>query len=537
MNKNKNFLWLIALVFGLNTEGVYAQAAINTDGSPPSANTILDLNPAVGKAFIPPTMNWAQIKAISPAKAGMVVYDSEFNCLRMHNGTKWVRIGEQADLFAPPGSFTTQAAQSSPYYGPIYPNSVITDASGNVYITGFFGGTATFGTLPAITEAGGYDIFVAKYSSSGTAQWVQKAGRTNNEEGRSIAVDASGNVYITGVFQGTATFGTLPAITSAGGSTDIFVAKYNSSGTAQWVQKAGGTSYDEGASIAVDASSNVYITGYFEGTATFGSLPAIISPGGSTDIFVAKYNSSGTVQWVQKAGGENLDLGIGITVDASGNIYVTGFFEGVATFGTLPAIISSVNSHDIFVARLVPSDGLFAWVQKAGGTGGDRGTGITVDASGNVYVTGFFGGTATFGSLPTITSDGYNDIFVAKYNSSGTAQWVQKAGGASSDYVSSIAVDASGNVYITGTFSVPTTFGSLPAIISAGSNDIFVAKYNSRGTALWVQKAGGTNNDTGTGITVDASGNVYTVGQFEPSAQFANQILTSGTMFLMKYAE
>jgi uncharacterized protein YjiK len=346
-------------------------------------------------------------------------------------------------------------------------NGIALDASGNVYITGYFYGTATFGAISK-TSAGNADIFVAKYSSSGTLQWVQSAGGTSNDAATGIAVDASGNVYITGYFFVTATFGATSK-TSAGGS-DIFVAKYSSSGTLQWVQSAGGTSSDDANGIAIDASGNVYITGYFYGTATFGATSK--TSAGNADIFVAKYDPVGTAwSWVESAGGTSTDAATGIAVDASGNVYITGYFYSTATFGVSSK--TSAGSADIFIAKYSNS-GTLLWVQSVGGTSIDVAFGIALDASGNVYITGYFYVTATFGATSK-TSVGSADIFLAKYSNTGTLQWVQSAGGTDYDYANGIAIDASGNVYIAGNFFGTATFGAISKT-SAGGSDIFVAR-------------------------------------------------------------
>jgi hypothetical protein len=215
---------------------------------------------------------------------------------------------------------------------------LLLDAVGNVYITGYVSGAASFGAL-ATAGLGAYNIFITKYNSDGTALWAQSAGGASYDDiGYGVALDAAGNVYLTGTFSGTATFGsaalgTLPSITSTGGSVDIYIAKYNSSGTPQWVQKAGGTGTDNVNAIVSDGNGNVYITGSFTGTAAFGALSTITSAGGQ-DIFIAIYNSSGTAQWVQKAGGTSVDVGTGITLDNGGNKYVVGTFLPSAQFGT-----------------------------------------------------------------------------------------------------------------------------------------------------------------------------------------------------------
>jgi hypothetical protein len=527
MNKNNFVLVFILCFLSLYTEGV-AQVAINTDGSNPSTNTILDLNPAVGKALVPPKMNWAQIKAITPATTGMVVYDTEFNCLRIYNGTKWVCSNDQADLFAPSGSFTTQTAS-----GVIVSRAVATDASGNVYITGNFSGTATFGILPSITSSGGNDLFIAKYSSTGTVQWVQKAGGTSDDYGYSIVVDNSSNVYITGYFIGAATFGALPPLTSLGNE-DIFIAKYNSSGTAQWVKRAGGTNSEYARGIAINSIGEIFVTGSFMGTVSFGNLPAVASAG-LEDVFIAKYDNNGNALWMQKVGSTSNDGGNSMTIDASGNVFITGYFSNTVAFGLLPSI-TAVGQQDIFIAKY-DNNGNAQWVQKGGSTGFDVGNSVTTDASGNVFISGYFTNTATFGTLPSITSVGLYDVFIAKYDNNGIIKWVQKGGGTAYDEAYSIVVDALGNTYITGYFANTITFSSLPPITAVGQLDIFIAKYDSNGNAQWLQKAGGALIDISLGMTIDISGNIYITGEYNPNAQFGKQVLTSGSMFLMKYSE
>lgn len=403
---------------------------------------------------------------------------------------------------------------------------IAVDGSGNVYVTGYFNGTAIFGAT-SITSAGDVDIFLAKYNSTGILQWVQKAGGTGPDGGQGIAVDGNGNVYVTGYFNGTATFG-ASSITSAGqfaGDINIFVTKYNSAGALQWVQQAGGINTNSVNDIAVDGSGNVHITGFLQGTATFGTTS--ITSAGFSDIFVAKYNSGGILQWVQKAGGEtSFDGGEGIALDGNGNVYITGYFRDTATFGATS--ITSAGISDVFVAKY-NSTGILQWVQKAGGTSLERGQGIAVDGGGNVYITGSFQGTANFGAT-SITSSGSDDIFVAKYNSGGNLQWIQKAGGAGFDSGYGIAVDGSGNVYITGYFEATAIFGATSITPSSGVSDIFVVKYNSTGNLQWVQKAGGTGFENGYSIAVDGSVNVYITGTFQGSATFgATSITSSGS--------
>ena len=530
---------LFSILSILITLSNYAQnVGINTTPSSPPTNT-LDINgtlrvrggtPGTGKvltsdangvgSWTTPSANYPRISydailALPSPTKGDIAYDNTFDCLRVYTGNKWICTYQNPSNFTPNMIAIASAggiSSSDASY------SIAVDGSGNVYITGYYAGTASFGAT-SITSAGSVDMFVAKYNNTGTFQWVQSAGGTLEDVGNSIAVDGSGNVYVTGGYKGTAIFGTTSK-TSAGIS-DVFVVKYNNSGTFQWVQSAGGTSDDVGNSIALDVSGNIYVTGGYYGTATFGTTP--ISAVGNADIFMVKYNSSGFVQWVQTAGGSNFDSSKSITLDALGNIYMTGYYFGTTTFGVISK--TSTGSADIFIAKYDPSGASWLWLQSAGSTGNDYGQSIALDASGNVYTTGYYFGTAIFGSM-SVASAGGNEIFLTKYNNTGTFQWVKSAGGTINDVGNSVAVDGSGNVYVTGYYQGTATFGTITKT-SVGSLDMFVAKYNSSGSCQWLQSAGGTSGVFGNSIALDASGNIYVTGYYGGTATFGSTTITS----------
>ena len=354
-------------------------------------------------------------------------------------------------------------------------------------------------------------------SSSSQSYFAVSFGGTSGDQGRGIAVDSSGNSYITGYFEGTVDFGGGD-VTSAG-NPDIFVLKLDSSGASQWANTYGGTSTDRGYSIAVDSSGNSYITGYFEGTVDFGGGDITA---GSNEIFVLKLNSSGTFQWVNTYGSTSSDAGNGIAVDSSGNAYITGFFQGTVDFGG--GDVTSAGNMDIFVLKL-NSSGTFQWVNTYGSTSDDRGWDIAVDSSGNSYITGSFQGTVDFGG-GDVTSAGNTDFFVLKLNSSGTFQWANTYGGTSTDRGYGIAVDSSGNSYITGSFQGTVDFGG-GDITATANSDIFVLKLNSSGTFQWVNTYGSTSNNLGLGIAVDSSGKFYTTGGFQGTIDFGGGDITA----------
>ncbi len=232
-----------------------------------------------------------------------------------------------------------------------------------------------------------------------------------------------------------------------------------------------------------------------------------------------------TWQWAKNGGGTGSDAGTAITTDASNNIYTCGRFSGYALFGSNP--LTSAGQSDVVVARYNAS-GACLWAVKGGGTGTDEPNAITTDDSGNVYVTGFFTGTATFGAA-TLVSTGGRDVFVVKYNATGVVQWARRGGSVGNEAGNGIAVDASRNIYITGSYSDSTKFGSLAKLTPAGESDIFLVQYNSSGTEQWSKSIGGVGSDISSGIAVDAGG-IYLSGNY-------NDVMIVENMVLEKFAK
>lgn len=402
-------------------------------------------------------------------------------------------------------------------------NKIATDATGNMYVTGFFSGSLTIGTAQLISF-GNKDIFIAKYDASGNVLWAVRAGSNGAEEGLGIAVDANENVYVTGAFSGTTTFGNL-TVNSSGG-TDIFIAKYTANGVISWVKRAGSTFDDKGNAITVDANGNCFVVGQFRGTVAFGTTNIISEGTSSIDIFISKLDTNGNFIFTTKAGGTGSDYGRGITVDNNGNCYITGDFTATATFGTT-SLLTSGNA-DIFVAKL-NSTGTHLWAKKAGRDNTDIGYGIGVDANANVYISGIYVGNAQFSNLTLASNNFQLDIFIAKYNTNGDIIWVKKAGGASNDHCNDLAVEPNGNSYITGYFPGTATFGTT-SLVSIGAEDIYTSKIDSAGNFLWAIKAGGSGSDRGNSVTVTPNGKVLTTGIFNGTASFNGfSLLSSGS--------
>lgn len=415
-------------------------------------------------------------------------------------------------------------------------NDVALDGSGNVYITGSFTGTVDFDPGPGVvnltsTAVNTADIFIAKYDANGNYLYAKQMGGISADNAYSLFVDAAGNVYITGTFSGTADFDPGAGVVNlvSAGSLDIFFAKYDAAGNYVYAKSIGGTSIDYAASLSVDGSNNVYITGYYQGTVDFnpGAGVANLVSAGSDDVFFAKYDVSGNYVYAKSIGGTGFDNGFSIKADGSGNVYVTGSFSGTADFDPGAGVVNLVSAGgaDIFIAKYNAS-GNYVYAKGMGGTATDNGNNIKVDGSGNVYVTGYFTGTADFdpgAGVVNLISAGVNDIFAAKYDASGNYIYAKSFGGSGNDAGAKILVDGSGNIYVAGSFSNTADFDPGAAVVnlvSAGSNDIFIAKYNTAGDYIYAKSMGGTTADNGSGLIVDAGGNVYMTGNFTGTADF-----------------
>ncbi|MFZ2054567.1 MAG: FG-GAP-like repeat-containing protein [Candidatus Aminicenantales bacterium] len=357
------------------------------------------------------------------------------------------------------------------------------DPSGNIYFTGWSDGT--WGN-PINPHSGGRDVFVAKLSSTGELQWNTFLGSSDTDEGNAIAVDGNGNVYAMGT--SSATWG--QPLNSYGGQGDAFVAKLNSSGNLLWNLFIGGEWGEHGDDIAVDASGNVYATGVCVNSWSDGFWGTPINlPGCCQNVFVVKLNSSGTVQWYTFIGADGGELGTGIGVDASGHVYVSGW--GDRTWGTPVNDHTGDGSQDGFVAKL-DSSGNPEWHTFFGGAGQDEANAIAVDTSGNLFISGH--STASWGTPINPHSGGEWDAFVVKLDSSGVRQWHTFMEGLGWD----IAVDGGQNVYVTGV---------------GGGHPGYVAALNQDGILQWNISLEGCLES----IALDESHNFYVAGRSSSS--------------------
>jgi uncharacterized delta-60 repeat protein len=355
-------------------------------------------------------------------------------------------------------------------------HDVAVDSSGNIYITGE---TESYG-------AGNYDAFLAKYTSSGSFLWNVTFGQAvPDEKAHGIAIDSSDNIYITGIYS-----------FSGAISPDAFIVKYNSSGAIKWAKYWSGTplNYEDRAfDIAIDETTDsVYIIGDTESNGI-----------GNTDAFIANFSiSSGDLQGNKTWGGTGGDYGRGITVDGSGNIYISGYTT------------SGLSYSDAFLVKY-DNLGVEQWNETWGGSASETCNDIALDNSGDIYITGY---TTSFGVS-------FTDVFFVKYDSSGNQQGNETWGGGKDDVGNAITVDSSGNIYITGE---TISYG-------AGGFDAFILKYDDSRTLQWNKYWGGDDTDDGNGIALSNSEDIYITGETQSfgaggSDAFLAKYSTSGSL-------
>ncbi|MBN8702865.1 MAG: SBBP repeat-containing protein [Bacteroidetes bacterium] len=331
-----------------------------------------------------------------------------------------------------------------------------------------------------------------------------------------VAIDNSGNIFTTNNFYGNNSI--CASTFTCSGNKDIFLSKYSSSGSCLWTVQAGTANTassldDQTTGIGVDNSGNVYIAGIIKGVATFGDSTVSSVPTTSEDIFLAKYNSSGVLQWVRSFGSSNPDLVNDLVVDSNGDCYLTGNMAGILG-ATNYSFGSSTFTGTGFLAKF-DSNGNKQWIKNAA----YQGNTLAIDNSSNVYIAGN-STTFSMGSLdkidtiivPTLGTALMNDIYIAKFNSSGSALWAEVMGGTATDNPISIDVDATGNIALTGTFTGSAMFGVNTFSSSVAATNAFVAKLSTNGSVLWATQVITAIGATIDEVLFDGSGNILFTG-------------------------
>jgi hypothetical protein len=426
-------------------------------GTPINPSAIVEMK-STNKGMLLPRLTTSQINSIASPTQGLLLYDTDTKCVKSYNGTVWECT-----------SSSSSVAVASPM----------------------------------------------------TTSLATKIIGTETNYGRGIAVDNSGNYYITGHFYGQIKMTDADAFVTSQGDTDAFIAKFNSAGVLLWKVFLAGYDGTIAKNLKIDASGNVYTIGTFSGQVTIYSAngsTAVINTGSqyTSQTYVLKFNTNGNLTWNQVF---TNDYTQDLALDASGNVHIVGYFSSTLVLGSTTLISS--GSWDIYAVKLNSSNGSMIWAFAEGGTSVDYGYGIAVDGNANVYLTGLYNGTASFGATPSlqsITSRGNSDIFISKYNSSGTLEWVKTSGSSiQNDQGDKIAVNSAGTeIYLAGRFGGTILFGTglgSNSLTSAGNFDIVLAKYDGSGTLGFAIRAGGGNNDFVEAMTVETNGNLYFTGE------------------------
>jgi hypothetical protein len=407
-------------------------------------------------------------------------------------------------------------------------NDLITDVNGISYIGGYFRSTyLDFGGITLYNSAGFdtfgtpcYDAFVAKYDSNSALIFAKRFGMQNFQESiEGVAFDHDGNTYITGWYTSTSFQLDTVTLTNSGGW-DYFIAKLDTGGNVIWARKANGTSDDMGTALTVDPLGNVIATGYYW-SSPFILGTNTLANSGSCDAFIVKYDTDGNLIWAKKAGGNGIDLGNGISTDPSGNIYLTGQYSS-SSFSFGNHTLSNSGSSDVFSVKYSPG-GNDMWAVKGSGSKMDHSWDISVLGYKGFAITGaFMSPSMTFGSTVVNNSQQNTfDIFVVRYDSSGTVLWAKKAGmGGLDDIGWGVSMDTLGNVYVVGDFISPNlTFGGTPFVnntdTSGTFSDIFVASFDSTGNPRWMKNGRDKYNDNCYAVSNDHLGNTFITGTFE----------------------
>lgn len=389
--------------------------------------------------------------------------------------------------------------------------SIAVDNAGNTYVTGYFSGLANFGTT-TLTSAGVTDVFLSKYNASGQHQWTVQAGGSSIDRGVAVRVGPSNDVFLTGFFSATADFSGTSA--TAAGQQDVFVARYDGSGNLVWLTTAGGSMVDEPAALELDASGNIAITGQFQGTATFGATtftsqtnPTTSAPG--IDVFVARLDANGNFLWSVQGAAPFTDRGLDVAHTATGEVLVTGQFSDTITFGNA---YNNNLLNGIFLIKF-DANGNDVWFRRIGAATNNIAYGLACDNADNVYITGDFAGTLIFfdpQSSNTNLSDPLPEaIFLAKYDAAGSLLWATSDGSNSAVSARDVALDSQQRPWLFGEFDCTFTeyaneLGS-GLFNNVGFGDLFVARYSTSGTRQWMRHTGSQKEDAAGGLAINTN--------------------------------
>jgi len=395
----------------------------------------------------------------------------------------------------------------------------------SVYMIGDFYNSITIGGT-TYTSLGLGDIILTNLDANGDVVWAKKYGDTGRQDGQTLAVDADDNVIVAGHFSSSLNFSLLgeDALISQG-ATDIYLAKIDSDGNHVWSMSFGDTGWDYANSVAVDAGGNIYLTGEFEGTVDFGG-GALTATGSNSDVYLAKFNSAGVHQWSKHFGDASSQYGVSVAVWSTSAVVLAGDFYGTVNFGGDD--LTSDTLTDVYFAVFSLTSGAHVYSDSFGDAADQNLGGMTVSESGEIYLIGSNYGTIHFDQ--DLVSNGDADIFVARYNLVSDA-WVWSAGfgDAGTQYGTKIEIDANDNVIFTGRFNGTVNFGGSD-FTRPSDAALFLAMYNSSNDHVWSSAYGASGSNVPIGLGISDNQRVFLTGTFNSSLYFdsSQPIVTNG---------
>lgn len=494
-----------------------AQVSINESNTDPAPSAMLDVQSS-NKGILMPRMNSDERDAISNPAPGLMIYNIDDSCFNYFSGQEWVKdCGRELEADQIPVSPQTYGGT-----GKDEGHGIAADRDGNIYVTGSFEGTVSFGDTTLTTQGSHEDVFLAKYDPEGHLIWIAHGKGTSRDISYAVAVDDFGNSFITGEFDGSLSFGST-SFTAAGSNSAIFTAKFDPSGHFLWLEQIPSTG-GFGRGISVDAMGNCYIVAQSGGSLVFGTTP-ITPPSSGQDILIAKYGPNGQALWISFGEGDMLfDPDFEISTDDVGNSYISGAYRFSISFGG-PTISSLHPESNALVAKFDPA-GQLLWLDSPLGVG--EGNGVSQDALGNAYVVGSFSGSSMAIGGITLNNSGGPTMYIAKYDPNGQVLWAKTNSGNGQVRLAKITTDSEGNSYVTGMFSGSISFDSHTlSSTTVGHMDVFVVKYDSDGQALWAVKGGGTSADHGYDICLGTDNACYVTGSYRSSSIFHDMTFNS----------
>ncbi|MBI3124604.1 MAG: T9SS type A sorting domain-containing protein [Ignavibacteriales bacterium] len=407
----------------------------------------------------------------------------------------------------------------------------------NIVMGGRFEKTMQFDNS-FINYAGTYDFYIASLSKTKKLNWVYSGGGTGDDGLSDLIIDKDGNIVFTGVISQAATYDNIQLISN--GERDACIVKVDKNGKHIWSLSFGGTGNDDGARLGIDGNNNYYLVGSFSSPQIkIGATTLTNTNTGSEDIFIVKLSPSGSVLWVKSMGGIDLQRIWGVHVLNDGTFLVTGWFTNELIVENT-TYLSKNASIDLFVSKY-SNEGKVIWLKVYGGAGSDYPYGIKTDAEENIFLTGTFSSSYSFGDI-SLSNKGGEDIFLAKLNYLGNPIWVKTAGGAGNDRAYSLALDKQSNVSIAGYICGDAQFENVTLNCTLNQSVSFLVIYNKDGNLLATSIPKNPDNKTYTynlayHHDIDNSGNYYLLGIFMAPVTFNNQLICRGTsdVYLVKY--